>query len=281
MSRGIRKWSEEAIAQLQKEGRGRGRGATYLAWVHITDFYSRGRTHQLYSHRTGRDHQLLSDGERDTFVFLEWWRENVDIREQYPLDRDITLEVAHEIGVRHPYYPGTSVPTVMTLDFLVTSVHAGHEQIKAYSVKTQEDLNIPNVVERLELERSTCSGLGITYDVIIKERLPKTKLRNLLWLRDAQLDADAVEPYPGFYRDHQARMTQDIAASHFNGSLVDYCTQYDRRFSIDGGTGMRVARMLMANRSLTFDLNNSEPQLAPMASFQLLASPRLLSVGGA
>lgn len=281
MSRGVHNWSEDVVARLQKEGCGKGCGATYTPWVYITDFYSRGRTHQLYSHRTGREHQLLSDGERDTFVFLEWLRENIDIREQYPLDRDITLEVAHEIGVRHPYYPGTHVPTVMTLDFLVSKIFNSEESLKAYSVKTQEELNLPNVVERLELERSVCLGMGLPYNIIIKERLPQAKLRNLLWIRDAQLDSNAMEPYRGFYEDHQARMAQDIAARHFHGSLVDYCTNYDRRFSVDGGTGMRVARMLLGARALTMDFNNPEPQLAPMACFQLSAlQGQLRSVRG-
>ena len=282
MSRGISKWSEEAVEKLQKEGFGKGCGATYMAWVYITDLYSRGRSHQLYSHRTGREHQLLSDGERDTFVFLEWLRENIDIREQYPLDRDITLEVAHEIGVRHPYYPRTHVPTVMTLDFLVTKINDGEESTRAFSVKTQDELNYPDVVERQELERSTCLHMGLPYNIIIKERLPQAKLRNLLWIRDAQLDRDAFEPHMDFYEDHKARMARDIAARRFHGSLVDYCTNYDRRFSVDGGTGMRVARMLLATRALTMDLNNPEPQLAPMASFQLSAiQGRLRSVKGA
>ncbi len=115
--------------------------------------------------------------------------------------------------------------------------------------------------------------MGLSYDLIIKERLPHAKVRNLLWIRKAQLEPDAVEAYPCFYEEHQSRMVHDLAATIFSGSLVDYCTNYDRRCSVDTGTGMRVARMLLANRALSMDLNNPSPERAPLASFQLSAVP--------
>ena len=115
--------------------------------------------------------------------------------------------------------------------------------------------------------------MGLSYDLIIKERLPHAKVRNLLWIRKAQLEPDAAEAYPGFYEEHQSRMVHDLAATSFSGSLVDYCTNYDRRCSVDTGTGMRVARMLLANRALSMDLNNPSPERAPLASFQLSAVP--------
>lgn len=280
MSRGIKKWTEEAIARLQREGRGKGQGPTYSPWIHIVDFYSEGRTHEMYSHKTGRQHQLLSDGERDAFVMLEWMRDVVDIREQYPLDRDVTLELARDIGVRHPYYPGTHVPVVMTLDFLVTKVANGQRYPEAFSVKVQDDLT-RTVVERLELERACCQALGISYQILVKERMPKTKLRNLMWIRDAQLDSDAVEPFEGFYKEHQARMVQDIRTRRFDGSLVDYCTEYDRRYSVEAGTAMRVARMLIGNRTISMDLNNPQPQAAHMDCFQLSTQSSILRLAKA
>ena len=54
-----------------------------------------------------------------------------DIREQYPLDREITQTIAQELKIRHPHYPGTHVPTVMTVDFLLTVVQNGEELSRA------------------------------------------------------------------------------------------------------------------------------------------------------
>jgi hypothetical protein len=282
MSRGIQRWSEEAISRLQNEGRGKGRGPTYEPWIRITDFYSEGRTHEPYSHKTKRHHQLLSDGEYDAFVMLEWARNVVDIREQYPLDREISLEIAKELGIKHQYYPGTHIPLVLTVDLLVTKMCGAEETLEAFSVKVAADLENRTVIERLEVERATCQALSVPYHLLVKEHLPKTKLKNLGWIRSAQLDEDRTELYEGFYEEQKALMVQDIAAVRYDGSLVDYCTNYDRRYSVESGTGLRVARMLMSQRTLSMDLNNPEPQLAHMDSFRLSALPgRLRHVAGA
>ena len=134
----------------------------------------------------------------------------------------------------------------------------------------------------LEVARATCEGMDIDHHLIVTERLPKQKLRNIEWIRDAQLDADATEPFPGFFEEHMSRMTADIAARRFDGSLVDYCSRYDSRYSVEQGVALRVARMLMSVRALKMDLNNPNPQLAHMDTFQLSALPgRLRSMQGA
>lgn len=245
------------------------------------DLYSDGRTREFHSHKFGRVHHLLSDGEWGFFLMLEWAHDVIDVREQYPLPRDVTQEVAQQLRIAHQYYPGTHVPYVMTLDFLVTYVRDGKERLQAFSVKTAADLEKPPELELLELARSTCHGMDIDHHIIASERLPAVKVKNLGWIRDAQLDEDATEPFPGFYDDHMSRMTQDIAARRSSESLVDYCTAYDRRYGVEPGTGLRVARMLMATRVLRFDLNNETPELAPMDTFQLTARPgRLRAAGG-
>lgn len=280
MGRGRKKWDEDVIAALQREGKGRGRGPTYQPWVGILDFYSDGRTHEPYSHKFGRTHQLLSNGEWLTFLMLEWADDVVGAREQYPLDREITLEVAHELRIAHQYYPGTHVPFVMTLDFLVDRVHDGQDYLQAFNVKTADELEDPNVINALEIARAACHGMDIEHHIIISERLPKQKLKNLEWIRDAQLDQDATEPFPGFFEEHKSRMVADIRARRFDGSLTDYCSNYDRRYSVEKGVGMRVARMLMSAKALTMDLNNPNVELAHMDTFHLSALPgKLRAIG--
>jgi TnsA endonuclease N terminal len=279
MARGIQKWSEDAIARLQNEGRGKGRGPTYLPWIRVMDMYSDGRSREFYSHKFGREHQLLSDGEWGTYLMLEWAHDVVDVREQFPLPRDITQEIAHDLGIRHQYYPKTHVPFVMTLDFLVTRVRDGKEVLQALNIKTADELEDADVVGHLEIARATCHGMGIDHHLVASEMLSKTVVTNLGWIRDAQLDKDAIEPFPGFYEDHMSRMSHDIAARRYDGSLVDYCSEYDRRYGVEPSVGLRVARMLMTTRALRFDFNNPTPELAHMDSYQLSARPgRLRSV---
>lgn len=213
---------------------------------------------------------------------LEWRIDNIDIREQFPLEREITLEITAELGVPHPYYPQTRVPCVMTLDFLVTRAADGKEMHHAYSVKTQSDLNDPKVVARMEVERSFCAMAGIEYFLIISDRLPRNKVNNLFWIREAQIDSEESDSLRGFFEEHQTRMATDLVYTQFRGSLVDYCTKYDQRCSVPAGTGLRVARMLLANRTMAMDLNNAIPERAPLSTFQVTAMPgRLRSIVGA
>lgn len=273
MGRGVKKWTEEVIARKQREGRGQGKGASYSPWIHITDFHSAGRTHEPYSHKFGRTHQLLSDQEWKMFVMLEWAHDVVDVWEQFPLPRDITMEIAHALAIHHQYYPGTQVPYVMTIDFMVKKIAHGEHYMEAFNVKTAADLDDPRTLAILEVARASCHGMNIDHHLIIAEEIPRVKVKNLEWIRGAQVGCDAVEPYANLLDDHMTRMVQDMAARRYDGRLVDYCTDYDRRCSLERGTGLRVARMLMTSRALRMDLNNPHPELAHMDTFVLSARP--------
>lgn len=117
MGRGPRKMTEDVIKRWRAEGRGTGEKQTYKPWLEVFDFSSEGLVNRVYSEKLGRTVHLMSEVESKIFYGLEWQRSIIDIREQFPLDRDLTLEIASHLGIKHPYYPGTRVPTVMTVDF--------------------------------------------------------------------------------------------------------------------------------------------------------------------
>lgn len=87
----------------------------------------------------------------------------VDIREQYPLERKLTLDVAAEIGAPHPYYPGTHVPTVMTVDFMVTRVKDGRRYMQAFNVKSAEEAEDERSLAKLEVQREALERQGIEH----------------------------------------------------------------------------------------------------------------------
>lgn len=176
MSSGVKKWSEDDILKLQHAGRGQGRLASYIPWLD-SDFYSQCRTHKVWGRKTGRIHQLLSDGEHAAFLLLQRDPKVVDIREQYPLDRDLTRKIAKGLGIRHPVYPGTNVPVVMTLDFLVTKMVNGREEFEALSVKTNDAPESRAAVENLAIARGSCKALGIPFRMLAKELMPLQKAR--------------------------------------------------------------------------------------------------------
>ncbi len=63
---------------------------------------------------------FLSDLERNYFMILEFLEDVVDIREQFPLEKEETLLIAEELGIKHPTNPTTKESITMTSDFCIT-----------------------------------------------------------------------------------------------------------------------------------------------------------------
>jgi hypothetical protein len=146
-------WTEDKIARYQKDGRGQGEGLYYKPWLTIQDVPSSGRAHRIKGIKTKRIHHHLSDLERDYFYLLEWADEVLDIREQFPLHRELTVQIAEEKGIRHSVDSETQTPLVMTTDFVVT-VRSGNEVVLlARTIKPSEQLNTPRTIEKFENER--------------------------------------------------------------------------------------------------------------------------------
>ncbi|ONG89924.1 transposase [Bacillus cereus] len=68
-----------------KEGRGTGTGTDYRPWLKIQDVSSLGRSTRLKGIKTSRQHEFLSDLERNYFYLTEFSDVITDIREQFPL----------------------------------------------------------------------------------------------------------------------------------------------------------------------------------------------------
>lgn len=83
------------IEKWIKEGRGTGIGSEYKPWLNIQDVASMGRSTCLKGIKTNRQHEFLSDLERNYFY--------IDIREQFPLlPLEETIVIADELGIKHP-----------------------------------------------------------------------------------------------------------------------------------------------------------------------------------
>lgn len=282
MSRGKRKWSEKSIAQMHDEGRGNGTLASYKPWIEVTDLSSKGRSRRAWSPKTNRTHHLLSDVEYELFLCLEWARNVVDIREQYPLDRDVTQEVARQLRIKHPCYPETHIPMVMTVDFLATKVCNGEKIQVGFDAKTATEAEDERSLEKLEITRSVLKLVDITHHLVYDTDLPKRKVMNLDWVRDSLVKDKEVEPRPGYWASMSSRMASELVHSKLGSeSLAAFCHSFDARHGVEPGTGLRAARMLIFERVLSFDLDAADPASMPMSSFVVTAAPgRLRVVGG-
>ncbi len=258
---------ENKIGRLYKEGRGNGRGAEYLPWLTIHDVASHGRSHRVKGRKTGRIHHLLSDNEWRTFLFLDWCDDVTDIREQFPLNREMTRHIAESLSVRHPTDNRTKTPQVMTTDFLVDVLRDGRTWLEACCVKPSAELERPRVLEKLEIERRFWAEQDIPLRIFTELEFSQVLTTNLQWLRTLSFDNQS-EPWEGYHHEHAGAVLSAIPRLH-DLSLKDFCTRTDRDLSLEPGSALALVRHLVAIKSVSVDLTVPLDDHRSMEDFQL------------
>ena len=276
-----RAWTEEKVERLLKQGRGSGIGKDYRPFIEITDLSSTGLSRRTFSNKTGRVHHLLSDVEWHFFLMLQWSTDIIDIREQFPLDREITRDVAMSLGIAHPCYPGTHTPTVMTVDFLVTRIRNNVKVLEAYDIKRTEAAEDIRTLDKLEISRETCFLLDTAHHLIYHSMLPLQKIKNIEWILGGQYVEGENEPYTGYIDEHCSRLCSAMTNAPQKSILSDFCAQYDARCGLQAGSALRFARMLMHERALIAPLESPDLAATAMSKFVVVArSGQLRAVGG-
>jgi hypothetical protein len=137
-----------------------------------------------------RIHHLLSDLEYQYLTALEFSERVVDIREQYPLfPTKEAQQIAARLGIAYPRYPATTVPYVLTTDFLITYTDlAGQKYTAARTLKYDDELTAPKSLQRrlekFELEQALWASKGVhNWAIVTQSMLGRTLVRNLEWLR--------------------------------------------------------------------------------------------------
>jgi hypothetical protein len=174
-----------------KSGRGSGVRDSYEPWIKIWDIQSRGVSHLVPGVKFHRSHHLLSNAERDYHLILEQDPSIIDVREQFPLlTQAETQAIASSLNFRHPVYPGTQVPVVMTTDFLITFIDSeGEERLAARSVKYRKEFEEAGIRERnrmaekLEIEAKYWAMRKVEWKLVFHENLSQIKIKNLTILR--------------------------------------------------------------------------------------------------
>lgn len=121
----------------------------YRPWVTVRQSHTYGQGQIVYSHKTRREHHLLSRGERAPFFYFERDPTVIDILEQYPLPLHETLKIAASLHIVHPgnyinrvNYGGRIPAKTMTQDFVVLrQSDSGKARLTAYSFKYSDALD--------------------------------------------------------------------------------------------------------------------------------------------
>lgn len=183
--------TQASIDKRIASGVGQGVREAYVPWIKIRAFPSRGTSHIVPGVKVHRAHHLLSNAEYHYHVILEHDRSIIDIREQFPLlPAAETHAIATSLNIRPPVYPGTSVPLVLTTDFLITQVdETGKERLVARSMKYAQEIEKASkaeqdrLLEKLEIERIYWARRNVEWKLVLYERFSQIRIRNILLLR--------------------------------------------------------------------------------------------------
>lgn len=191
LHRGKKRFDEEAIQRLIKEGLGQGELAEYQPWLSVRDISSKGLSTRDKGWTTGRTHHLLSKGEYHYFLHLEWARCVIDIREQFPLlPREETLAIAEERHLEHPKHRPSGEDIVMTSDFRITALINGKRVEQVRTFKLSEDLNSTRVLEKLEIEHRYWERQRIDWGIVTERELSMTLVDNMGLIYDRRYFAE-------------------------------------------------------------------------------------------
>jgi TnsA endonuclease N terminal/TnsA endonuclease C terminal len=246
----------EWIAAQIKVGRGAGVGQNYKPWLTVRSFPSRGRVHRIWGYKTNRVHHLLSDLERNIFLHFLWPRSVIDIREQFPLlPFEESVEIAREIGVRHPVDPRTKHPIVMSTDLLLTVEQRLKDTSHPYTVKYLQDLQNSRTKEKLEIERRYWAAphRNLKLKILTEQHVSLEFVKNMLWALPFY-EVIALYPLNGTELNRAASALTQLVL-HEDISLRVVAQKCDRLLHLETGTSLAVVRHLIARRYWEVDMH--------------------------
>jgi hypothetical protein len=250
MAKRNNRWSEEKRNRFIKEGRGQGELSNYIPWLKIQDVSSKGNVTRLMGWKANRQHEFLSNLERDYFLLLEWEDSVVDIREQFHLNPEITWSIAEEKGIKHSFDNVTNTPIDMTTDLFITVRKNNKTQYFARTVKPSKDLEDERVIEKFEIEREYWERKSIDWGIITEKELPRGLTGNILWVHNYYyLDEQEDIDYSSLLR----RLL--IINEGRTENLLAICNSFDEDNNLETGSALCYIRHFIARKYISIDMN--------------------------
>ena len=199
----------------------------------------------MHSVKTDRTHHFLSDLETNYFYLFDWQEKVIDIREQYPLQREITLNIAQAQGIKHQQDKYSKEYIDLTTDFLLTLLDSnGNHIYSAITVKYSKDLNNERVLEKFETERRYWELKNVEWRIVTELDLPRVLVENIKWCRS-------------FMNKNPIKIDQAQIASLFSCflsdqsiNLVTISKQQDSLFNLEHGSTLTLIKYLLATKRI-------------------------------
>ncbi|MDA1890664.1 MULTISPECIES: TnsA endonuclease N-terminal domain-containing protein [Bacillus cereus group] len=245
-------WTWKKMKKWIDEGRGLGEGSEYLPWITVNDFPSNGIVSRELGLKTKRMHHFLSRLEYNYFLLLDYSKDVIDIREQYPLlDLELAMEIAKEKKIKYPTDSKSNTPYVMSTDFIITIKEKNCEKIIARTVKPSNELEKKRVQEKFEIERCYWKQKNIDWEIITEKDIPLPLVNNLKRIRNANI----VISYPTLTKEMIDLLEKFVV--YINKSTV--CLErslevFTRENSLRNGTGLTFFNFLIFHHVIKINL---------------------------
>ncbi|UYM16286.1 TnsA endonuclease N-terminal domain-containing protein [Endozoicomonas euniceicola] len=251
----IKTETEGMIQKKFDEGRGQGFGADYLPWLFASDISNTISYRIRVKGRHNRVYHLASRYELWLFLMLEKNRWVTDIREQFPLDRSLTLPIAKATGIAHPGHSLESkVAQVMTVDFIVTVDYGtGYQKDIAIPFIDSKNLLTERELELLEIARIYCLERNYGFKIVTELDIDRNLVDGMHWSFSKwnfENDEWAKENLVS------ASMTVKSMLKAYYAkpiSIRDFCNHINTIEKWPVGNSLSVFRYLLATRELDYD----------------------------
>jgi hypothetical protein len=241
-------------------GFGKGTGADYTPWFTIHDSGSHGKTSWIPGRKIARQHLVLSQHEAHGFYLFQDKPEYIDIREQFPLDKEETIEIARSIGVPHPRKDGGQLAT-MTTDFVLT--HAKTVAPTIRQIKQKKELNDERVLARLEIDRTYWLRRNADWGLLTEIQVDVPRAYNLAWA-DEYYDVEITARLT--WRDTsdlENRLFDQMAKSPTE-PLWKTCRAVDSLLHLEKGVSLGYVRHWIARKRWIVDLTETIDTRKPL-----------------
>lgn len=229
--------------------RGTGIGREYQPFVFVQDLSSSGESVRIPGATVGRVHHLLSGLELAAFVIFDWCRDTIDLREQYPLPLDATLNISRQLGMKHPQVRGKL--RIVTTDLLVDF---RNRKPLAISIKPSEALQDDRTREKLQIERSYWEGKGVEWFVFTEHQVSPVLKENLQWIRPFLNESESA----AFHIDKQD--VEDLS-NRLNAypslRVTKACAKLDDEYQLAPGSHLSILRFSVARHYIGVPIQKS------------------------
>lgn len=250
-------FTESKLERWLAEGRGTGDGATYLPWLTEADLPPKfGHKDRIVCGISGRMGIAFSSVESDTRHYYEAVDGTVDVREQFPLNRDSTRAIARSLGIQHPKDDRSQTDIVMTTDLVVTRrLSNGLIETLPRSCKMDSKLHDFNQAEHAEIERRYWELQGFAWKFVTNSPhcLPPAPKKNLAILRPWRF-APHTEPFDGYFDALCSRLVAAVLAYKGSATVEEFGVDYQTKNGLAVGEAIQTLLHLIFRHRLRADL---------------------------